>query len=69
VDKVAYGTEAGLFQAAGIETIVCGPGDIHQAHTANEFIALDQLQACEAFMDNLVLHLSMPALITLGATR
>jgi acetylornithine deacetylase len=67
--KVTYGTEAGLFQAAGIETIVCGPGDIHQAHTANEFIELDQIRACETFFDNLVLHLSTPSLITAGATR
>jgi acetylornithine deacetylase len=67
--KVTYGTEAGLFQAAGIETIVCGPGDIHQAHTANEFIELDQIRACETFLDNLVLHLSTPSLTTAGATR
>lgn len=67
--KVTYGTEAGLFQAAGIETIVCGPGDIHQAHTANEFIELDQIRACETFFDNLVLHLSTPSLITAGVTR
>jgi acetylornithine deacetylase len=68
-DKVSYGTEAGLFQAAGIETIVCGPGDIRQAHTANEFVELDQIRACETFMNNLVLHLSTPSLITAGATR
>lgn len=67
--KVTYGTEAGLFQAAGIETIVCGPGEIHQAHTANEFVELDQIRACETFLDNLVLHLSMPSLITTGASR
>lgn len=67
--KVTYGTEAGLFQAAGIEAIVCGPGDIHQAHIANEFIELDQIRACETFFDNLVLHLSTPSLITAGATR
>jgi acetylornithine deacetylase len=67
--KVTYGTEAGLFQAAGIESIVCGPGEIHQAHTANEFVELDQIRVCETFMDNLVLHLSMPSLITIGAAR
>lgn len=67
--KVTYGTEAGLFRAAGIETIVCGPGDIRQAHTANEFVELDQIRACETFMHNLLLHLSTPSLITVGATR
>ncbi len=63
-NKVTYGTEAGLFQGAGIETIVCGPGDIRQAHTANEFVELDQLRACETFLENLVLHLSTPSPVT-----
>jgi acetylornithine deacetylase len=67
--KVTYGTEAGLFQAVGIHTIVCGPGDIQQAHTANEFVELDQIRACETFFENLVLHLSTPSPITDGATR
>lgn len=67
--KVTYGTEAGMFRAAGIETIVCGPGDIRQAHTANEFVELDQIRACLTFMDNLVAHLGTPSLTTAGATR
>lgn len=50
VQKVAYGTEAGLFQAAGIPSVVCGPGDIEQAHKADEFVALDQLEQCERFL-------------------
>lgn len=48
--RVAFGTEAGIFQAAGIPTVVCGPGDVAQAHTVDEYIALDQLAACEAFV-------------------
>jgi acetylornithine deacetylase len=48
--KVAYGTEAGLFKAAGIPSVICGPGDIEQAHKANEFVALSQLRECEVFM-------------------
>ncbi|MCG6115287.1 MAG: acetylornithine deacetylase [Mesorhizobium sp.] len=48
--KVAYGTEAGLFQEAGIPTIVCGPGSIAQAHKPDEFVALEQLAACERFL-------------------
>lgn len=56
--KVTYGTEAGQFSGSGIETIVCGPGDIAQAHTANEFVELDQLVACEAFVDRLISHLT-----------
>ncbi|MCA8933759.1 MAG: M20/M25/M40 family metallo-hydrolase, partial [Rhodospirillaceae bacterium] len=56
--KVAYGTEAGLFQAAGIPTVVCGPGSIDQAHKPDEFIALDQIAACETFLRRLIRRLS-----------
>ena len=51
--KVAYGTEAGLFQGIGIPTVVCGPGHIEQAHKPNEFVALDQLASCETFLRRL----------------
>ena len=50
VHAVSYGTEAGLFQAAGIPAVVCGPGSIVQAHKADEFVALDQLDSCAAFL-------------------
>ena len=53
-DKATYGTEAGLFFNAGIPTVVCGPGDIAQAHAPDEFITLEQIAACESFMDNLI---------------
>ena len=45
-DVVAFGTEAGLFQAAGMSAVICGPGSIAQAHKPDEYIALEQLQAC-----------------------
>jgi acetylornithine deacetylase len=48
--KVAFGTEAGLLQASGIPTIVCGPGSIDQAHKPDEFVALDQVALCEQFL-------------------
>jgi acetylornithine deacetylase len=48
---VSYGTEAGLFQEQGWPCVVCGPGEIMQAHCADEFIAEDQLAAGAAFMD------------------
>lgn len=51
--KVSYGTEAGLFQKIGIPTVVCGPGDIVQAHAPDEFVALEQLAQCERFMERL----------------
>ncbi len=56
---VSYGTEAGLFQAAGWSSIVCGPGDIAQAHQANEFIEIDQFQAGERFLHRLVAELAV----------
>lgn len=57
-DKATYGTEAGLFLNAGIPTVVCGPGDIAQAHAPDEFIELEQIAACESFIDNLLAKLS-----------
>ncbi|MEL6532038.1 MAG: acetylornithine deacetylase [Pseudomonadota bacterium] len=51
---VSYGTEAGQFQAAGYSAVVCGPGDIAQAHQADEFISLDQFQKGEAFIARLL---------------
>ena len=59
--KVAYGTEAGLFARAGVPSVVCGPGDIEQAHKPNEFVSLDQLAACEGFLRKLVHGLSVEA--------
>ena len=52
--SVAYGTEAGLFQQAGIPAVICGPGSITQAHKADEFIALEQLEQCAGFLRRLV---------------
>ena len=53
ITQVAFGTEAGLFKGAGIPTVVCGPGSIVQAHQADEYVSLDQLARCEAFMRGL----------------
>ena len=51
---VPYATEAGIFRAAGIPTVICGPGDIAQAHQPNEFILKSQIEACESFMHRLM---------------
>lgn len=51
---VAYATEAGHFQRAGLPTIVCGPGSIDQAHQPDEYITLEQLAAGESFMRQLL---------------
>lgn len=56
-EKVAYCTEAGLFQRAGMTAVVCGPGDLRQAHRADEYVDLDQICACERFMEKLADHL------------
>ncbi|MEP7327904.1 MAG: acetylornithine deacetylase [Betaproteobacteria bacterium] len=53
VGKVSFGTEASLFNIANIPTIICGPGHIAQAHQPNEWVTLDQLALCEAFMQRL----------------
>ena len=55
---VSYGTEAGQFQAEGYSSIICGPGDIAQAHQKNEFITVDQFKAGQAFMDKLIENLA-----------
>ncbi len=52
-DVVPFGTEAGLFQQTGMDVIVCGPGSIEQAHKADEFIRLDQLQQCVGMLERL----------------
>jgi acetylornithine deacetylase len=54
VETVAYGTEAGLFQQAGIPAVVCGPGSIDQAHKPDEFVALSELVACEQFLRKVI---------------
>lgn len=55
---VSYGTEAGLYQAAGIDSIICGPGDIARAHKANEFITRDELSLCHRMLLQLGRRLS-----------
>ena len=57
VSKVSYGAEAGLFARLGhIPSVICGPGDISQAHQPDEFISLEQLQQCGEFIDRLIRH-------------
>lgn len=52
--KVAYATEGGQFQQAGIHTVICGPGHIAQAHKPDEFIELSQLSRCDGFITQLI---------------
>ena len=50
---VAYGTEASFFQAGACPSVICGPGDIAQAHKPNEFVAVSELEKCLGFLDRL----------------
>jgi len=52
--KVSFTTEGGLYQEAGIPTVICGPGSIEEAHKPDEFVALDQIRQCEGFMRRLM---------------
>ncbi len=61
IGKVDFGTEGGFFQkSAGIPALVCGPGDIADAHKRDEFVALDQLKAADAFLAKLTERLAKP---------
>jgi acetylornithine deacetylase len=55
---VSYGTEAGQFQAEGYSAVVCGPGDIAQAHQPDEFLEISEFDAGWSFMQRLVASLS-----------
>jgi len=59
--KVAFGTEAGLFAASGIPSVVIGPGSIDQAHKADEFVAVSELEKCGAFVDRLIAYCAEPS--------
>jgi acetylornithine deacetylase len=58
--KVAFGTEAGLYQDSGIPAVICGPGSIEQAHKPDEFVSLEQVALCERFMTRLLDRVSAP---------
>lgn len=55
---VAFGTEGGLFDQAGIPTVVCGPGSMDQGHKPDEFVTVEQLRNCDAMLARLADYLS-----------
>ena len=55
---VAFGTEGGLFDQAGIPAVVCGPGSMEQGHKPDEFVSVEQMAACDRLMDRLAVYLS-----------
>ncbi len=66
-DHVSYGTEAGIYQNAGIAALVCGPGDIAQAHQPDEYIEASQLDACDRFIGRLVERLASGGPVSLAS--
>ena len=56
--KIAFGTEGGLIQQIDIPTVICGPGSIEQAHKPNEWVTLEQIAQCEAFLEHLTARVS-----------
>jgi acetylornithine deacetylase len=52
ITAVSYGTEAGLYQQAGIDAIICGPGEIGRAHRPNEYIETSELAACQKLIED-----------------
>ena len=54
INTVSFGTEAGVFDKLGFQTIVCGPGSIKQAHKPNEFIEMDELLKCNEFLNKVI---------------
>lgn len=55
---VSYAAEAGQFSEAGFQTVICGPGDIAQAHRSDEFVTAQQINLCLQMMQNLAAELS-----------
>ena len=57
---ISFGTEGGIYQSGGYAAVVCGPGSILQAHGPDEYIDIDQVEACIAFMGRLIDHVCRP---------
>lgn len=56
METVAFASEAGQFSDTGFESVICGPGNIAQAHRANEFISIEQLELGVAFIQKILDH-------------
>jgi acetylornithine deacetylase len=56
--KAAFAAEGGLFQQAGLPTVLCGPGSVDQAHQPDEFVSLEQIERCTQFIQRLIQRLS-----------
>lgn len=63
---ISYGTEAGIYQRAGMTSIVCGPGSIEQAHKPDEWIERDQLRLCDSFLRDMASRVCLPEMDPTG---
>jgi acetylornithine deacetylase len=57
---VAFGTEGGLFNHAGIPTVVCGPGSMDQGHKPDEYVTIEQLRGCDSMMERIARYAAGP---------
>ncbi|NHN88772.1 acetylornithine deacetylase [Acetobacter conturbans] len=57
---ISYGTEAGIYEQAGMTSVVCGPGSIAQAHRPDEWIERNQIEQCDVFLRNMVRRVCAP---------
>ena len=59
IGNISFGTEGGLFQGVlNCPVVVCGPGDIAVAHKPNEYVAIEQIEQCDVFLEKLLTHLN-----------
>lgn len=56
LQTVAYAAEAGQFSEGGYQSVICGPGSIAQAHRANEFVSIDQMEKGVAFIERILAY-------------
>ncbi len=60
VGNISFGTEGGLLQGAlNCPVVVCGPGDIAVAHKPDEYVSIEQLNLCDAFLEKLLISLKL----------
>jgi acetylornithine deacetylase len=55
---VAYGSEGGLFNHAGIPAVVCGPGSMDQGHKPDEYVTVAQLRGCDSMMERVARYVA-----------
>ena len=57
--SVAFGTEGPFLNSIGIDTVILGPGDIEQAHQANEYLSMDRIAPMQHILKGMIDHFCM----------